>query len=154
VIVFASIRPDHVNVPLLLHVVGAMLLVGGLLAGASALAFARGQARLARIGYRSLLVVALPGWVCMRVGAEWTYSEEGWGDLPATIGEPDWLGLGAVIADVGGLLLGVALVVGGVGVVRLRAGRGATLLRVTLALSGLLLAAFLVAAWAMSAKPA
>ena len=79
--VLAAVRPDSWNFPLFLHVLGAMILVGGLLTGAGALAFARGEARLLRLGYRSLLAVSLPGWVLMRIGAEWIYSKEGWDDL-------------------------------------------------------------------------
>ena len=151
----AAIRPDDVNVVLLLHVAGAMLLVGGLLAGAAGLAAARGDVRWVRAGYRSLLLVALPGWLAMRIGAELTYAEEGWDDLPTGFDDPTWLALGAAIADLGGLLLVAALVLGGVGLARLRAGRGGgALLRLTLVLAGGLLLAFLVAAWAMSAKPA
>jgi hypothetical protein len=148
--VLAAVRPDSWNFPLFLHVFGAMILVGGLLAGASALAFARGQARLLRLGYWSLLAVALPGWVLMRIGAEWVYSK-GWDDAPD---EPGWLEMGTVIADLGGLVLVVSLVVGGAGVYRLREGKGSGLLRATLALSLVLLAAYLVAVWAMSGKPA
>ena len=48
--VLASIRPDSWNFPLFLHVLGAMVLVGGLLAGAVCLAFARGDVRFLRLG--------------------------------------------------------------------------------------------------------
>ena len=44
--VLAAIRPDSWNFPLFVHVLGAMILVGGLLTGASALAFARGDVRI------------------------------------------------------------------------------------------------------------
>ena len=148
----AAVRPDSWNFPLFLHVLGAMILVGGLVTGASALAFARGDARLLRLGYWSLLAVALPGWVLMRIGAQWIYSKEGWDDVPENV-RPVWLDLGAVLADVGGLILLVSLIAGGVGVYRLRAGKGSGLLRVTLALSLLLLAAYVVAVWAMAGKP-
>jgi hypothetical protein len=131
-----------------------MVLVGGLLAGASALIFARGDARYLRRGYWSLLAVTLPGWVLMRIGAEWIFRKEGWDKLPETVDEPDWLTIGGVIADIGGLVLLVSLVVGGVGVYRLRQGKGAGLLKVTLALSLVLLAGYVVAAWAMAGKPA
>jgi len=47
----------------------------------------------------------------------------------------------------------VALVVGGVGVYRLREGKGSGLLRATLVLAFALLAAFVVAVWAMAGKP-
>jgi hypothetical protein len=152
--VLAVIRPDSWNYALFLHVFGAMVLVGGLLAGTSALIFARGDARYLRRGYWSLLAVTLPGWVLMRIGAEWIFRKEGWDDLPETVDEPDWLTIGGIVADIGGLVLLVSLVVGGVGVYRLREGKGAGLLKVTLALSLVLLAAYVVAAWAMAGKPA
>jgi hypothetical protein len=151
--VLASVRPDDQNLALLLHVFGAMVLVGGLVAGATALGYARGEVRLLRLGYWSLVAVSLPGWVLMRVGAQWIYSEQGWDDLPEGIGEPGWLTIGATIGDLGGVVLLVSLIVGGIGVSRLRAGKGAGLLRVTLLLTIVLLVAYLIAAWAMSAKP-
>ena len=151
--ILAAIRPDSWDFPLFLHVFGAMILVGGLLACASALASARGEVRLLRLGYWSLLAVSLPGWVIMRAGGEWIRSKEGWDDLPKGVDQPSWLDIGSVIADAGGLILLVSLVAGGVGVSRLRAGKGAGLLRVTLVLSVVLLAAYAVAVWAMSGKP-
>lgn len=151
--VVAAVRPDGQIIPLLLHVLGAMTLVGGLVAGASVLAYARNDARFLRLGYWSLLVLALPGWVLMRIGAQWIYSEEGWDDLPEGIDEPGWLITGAIIADLGGVILLVSLVVGGIGVYRLREGKGSGLLRVTLALSLVLLAAYVIAVWAMTGKP-
>jgi len=151
--VLGAVRPDSWNFPLFLHVLGAMILVGGLLTGAGALAVARGQASLLRLGYWSLLAVSLPGWVLMRIGAEWIYRREGWDDLPAGVDEPGWLSTGAAIGDFGGGVLLISLIVGGVGVYRLRAGKGSGLLRVTLALSLLLLAAYVVAVWAMGGKP-
>ena len=149
----AASRPDNWDFPLFLHVIGAMIMVGGLVAGASALLWARGEVRLLRLGYWSLLAVSLPGWVLMRAGAEWIRSKEGWDDLPNGIDQPSWLDVGSVVADVGGLILLVSLVVGGVGVYRLRKGEGAGLLRVTLVVTLVLLAADLVAVWAMAAKP-
>jgi hypothetical protein len=151
--VFAAVRPDSWNFPLFLHILGAMILVGGLVTGASTLFYARGDARLLRLGYWSLLAVALPGWIVMRIGAGWIYSKEGWDDLPESVDDPTWLGIGFLVADLGGLILLVSRVAGGVGVYRLREGKGSGLLKVTLALSLLLLAAYLVAAWAMAGKP-
>jgi hypothetical protein len=149
--VLAAVRPGSWNFPLFLHVLGAMILVGGVLTGASVLAFARNEARSLRLGYWSLLVVGLPGWAVMRVGAEWIYSKEGWDDVGD---DPGWLTTGAIIADAGGLILVVALVVGGIGVYRLREGRGSGLLKATMVLSLILLAAYVVAVWAMAGKPA
>lgn len=151
--IVAAVRPDSQVIPLLVHVFGAMTLVGGLLAGSSVLAFARNDARFLRLGYWSLLILALPGWVVMRVGAQWIYSEEGWDDLPEGVDEPGWITTGAVIADLGGVILLVSLAVGGFGVYRLREGKGSALLKVTLLLSLVLLAAYVVAAWAMTGKP-
>jgi hypothetical protein len=149
----AALRPDSWDFPLFLHVLGAMILVGGLLTGASALAFARGDARSLRLGYWSLLAVSLPGWVLMRIGGEWTYSREGWDDLPEGVDDPGWLATGAIIGDLGGLILLIALLLGGVGVYRQRQEKGAGLLRATLILSLVLLAAYVVAVWAMTGKP-
>jgi hypothetical protein len=151
--VIAAIRPDEWNFPLFVHVLGAMILVGGLLTGAGALGFARGEASFLRLGYWSLLAVSLPGWVLMRIGAQWIYSEEDWDELPEEVDEPGWLATGAFIGDVGGLILLVSLVVGGVGVYRLREGKGSGLLKTTLALTLVLLAAYVVAVWAMTGKP-
>lgn len=150
--VLAAVRPDSWNFPLFLHVLGAMILVGGLLTGASVLAFARGEVRSLRLGYWSLLAVALPGWILMRIGAELIYDKEGWDDLPEG-DEPGWLGIGNLTADLGGLILLVSLVLGGIGVYRLRAGSGSGLLKGTLVLALILLAAYVVTVWAMSGKP-
>jgi hypothetical protein len=149
--VLAFIRPDSWNFPLFLHVLGAMVLTGGLLAGASSLAFARGDVRFLRLGYWSLLAVSLPGFVLMRAAAEWIASREGWNDSGAD--DPTWLGIGRIVADAGGIVLLVALIVGGIGVRRLRDGRGSGLLKATLVLSLVLLAAYVIAVWAMAGKP-
>jgi len=149
--IVAAVRPDSWDFPLFLHVLGAMILVGGLLAGASSLALARGDVRYLRLGYWSLLAVALPGWLLMRIGAQWIASREGW--THEGVPSPTWLDIGYLLADIGGLILLVSLIVGGVGVRRLRAGQGATLLRSTLVLSVLLLGAYVVAVWAMAGKP-
>lgn len=149
--IVATVRPDSWDFPLLVHVLGAMILVGGLLAGASTLALARGDVKFLRLGYRSLLAVALPGWLLMRIGAEWIASREGW--TAKGVPTPTWLNIGFILADAGGLILLVSLIVGGIGVRRLRAGQGATLLRTTLVLSVVLLGAYVVAVWAMAGKP-
>ena len=88
----------------------------------------------------------------MRIGAGWISSKEGWDDLPDEL-VPTWLTIGFFVADLGGLILLVSLIVGGIGVYRLRQGKGSGLLRATMVLSLVLLAAYLVAAWAMTGKP-
>jgi hypothetical protein len=150
--VLAAIRTDSWNFPLFVHVLGAMILVGGLLTATSTLAFARGDARFLRLGYWTLVAVALPGYIVMRIGAEWLFSKEGWDDLPDEA-IPTWLDLGYVIADLGALLFLISLVVGGVGMYRLRNGKGSGLLKATLVIALIVLAAAVVAVWAMSGKP-
>jgi hypothetical protein len=149
--VVAAIRPDDWNLPLFVHVMGAMILVGGLAAGGGALAAGRG-ARFLRLGYWSLLLVALPGWVVMRIGAQWIASKEALDDLPDDV-VPTWLSLGWTIGDLGGAILLVSLVLGGVGIYRLRSGKGSGLVTASLILALVLLAAYLVAVWAMAGKP-
>jgi hypothetical protein len=149
--VLAVIRPDSWNFPLFLHVLGAMILVGGLLTGASTLGFARGDVRFLRLGYWSLLAVSLPGWILMRAGGEWIASKEGW--TKSGVKSPTWLDIGFLLADLGGLILLISLIVGGIGVYRLRKGKGSGLLKGTLVLSIILLAAYVVAVWAMAGKP-
>jgi hypothetical protein len=147
----AAIRPDDQNFPLFLHVAGATILVGGLLTGATTLAYARGETRFLRLGYWTLLAVALPGLIIMRIGAQWIYTKQGWDD--EGVEEPAWIGIGWVTADLGGLLFIVSLVVGGVGVYRLRAGKGQGLLKATMVIALILLAVYVIAAWAMAGKP-
>ena len=151
--VLAAVRPDSWNFPLFVHVFGAMILVGGLLTGASALAFARGDVRGLRLGYWTLLLVALPGYIVMRVGAQWIYSESVYDDLPEGVDDPTWIGIGFVVADLGALLVLIALILGGIGVRRLRDGKGTGLLKAAMVLAWIVLAAALVAVWAMSGKP-
>jgi hypothetical protein len=147
----AAVRPDSWNFPLFLHVLGAMILVGGLLTGASVLAFARGDVKFMRLGYWTLLAVALPGLVIMRIGAQWVYTESGLDDVED---EPTWIAIGGVTADIGGVLFILSLIAGGIGVYRLREGRGAGLLKATMIVALVLLAAYVVAVWAMTGKPA
>ena len=122
------------------------------MAGASSIAFARGDTRLLRLGYWTLLLVALPGYIVMRVGAEWLYMKEGWDDLPDDQ-VPAWLDIGYIVADAGAVLTLIALIVGGIGVRRLRDGKGQGLLKAAMIISLLVLAAAVVAIWAMSGKP-
>ena len=66
--------------------------------------------------------MALPGYIVMRIGAQWIYSKEGWDDLPDDA-IPAWIGIGYIVADLGALLVLIALIVGGIGVRRPRNGR-------------------------------
>jgi hypothetical protein len=148
--VTAAIRPDSWNLPLFLHVLGAMVLVGGLLVASSSLAVARGDLRVLRLGYWTLLAVGLPGYLLMRVGAEWIYARE---RLDEASTDPTWVGIGYMTADAGAILLLIALIMGGIGVRRMRGGGGTRPVRASLAFSIVLLAAYVVTVWAMGAKP-
>jgi hypothetical protein len=143
-------RPDSISIPLFIHILGAMVLIGGLLVAASSVLAARGDARLLRLGYMGLLAVALPGYIVMRIGAEWTASKEHLTDLPD---DPTWLGIGYATADIGGLLLLIALILGGIGMRRSRKGGGGGLLKASSVLATLLVAVYVVSVWAMGAKP-
>jgi uncharacterized membrane protein len=157
VTVLAVIRPTGWDFPLFLHVLGAMILVGGLVVAVSMqlLAWRRRDpadvAAFSRGAFWALLTVALPGWVLMRVGGEWIYSKEGW----TGENDPDWLGIGYLAADVGFIVLLVTVLLAGLGMRRLRrSGGGASILgRVATPLATILLILYLVAVWAMTTKP-
>jgi hypothetical protein len=152
--VLAAIRPDDQSFALLLHLVGATVVFGALLTSATSLALARGDTRLLRLGYFSLLLVGLPGLILLRLAGEWLYRLQNWDELPEQIDEPAWLGIGFVVADWGGLLFLLALALGGVGVYRLRNGKGGTaLLKATMVIALILIVAYVVAVWAMTGKP-
>ena len=70
--------------------------------------------------------------------------------------EPTWLGIGYITAEAGGLLILISLILTGLGVRRMRQRRAAppsVLVRIGTVLVTIVLAAYLVAVWAMSAKP-
>ena len=150
----AAIRPDDWNFPLLMHVAGAMLLVGGLITALTALLLGwRRDARpYTRFGFWTLLLVAFPAWWIMRVGGQWIYGKEGFEDSDT---EPAWIGIGFVTAEGGGLLLLISIILTGIGARRLRdPQRGSSVVaRIGTVLIALILAAYILAVWAMSAKP-
>ena len=145
-------RPDDINVALLVHVLGAMVLVGGLVTAASAalIGWRDEGVALRRFSYKTLLWVAFPGYIVMRIGAQWVASKEHLDNLAE---DPTWLGIGYMTADAGGLLLLIALILGGVGLRRSRKGGGNGLLKATGVLATLLVAVYVVAVWAMGGKP-
>jgi hypothetical protein len=152
--VIAAIRPDDQSFALLLHLVGATVAFGALLTCATSLVLARGDTRLLRLGYFSLLLVGLPGLILLRLAGQWLYQLQNWDDLPEQIDEPAWLQIGFIVADGGGLLLLLALALGGVGVYRLRNGKGGVgLLKATMVIALILIVAYVVAVWAMTGKP-
>ncbi len=147
---FAAIRPHSIDLALIVHVAGAMVLVGGLVTASAAaiIGWSDDSGALRRFSYKVLLAVAFPGYIVMRIGAQWVFSKE----FPDSY-SPTWIGIGFATADIGGLLLLIALIVGGIGLYRSRGGRGGALLRASAVISTILVAAYVVAVWAMGAKP-
>ena len=154
--VLAAIRPSDLEFPLFVHVLGAMVLVGGLIAavGFQTLAWRRRDRTdvlaFDRAAFWALLTVAIPGWIVMRIGGQWIYSEEGWSGED----DPSWLGIGYTTADLGLPLLVIATILAGLGMRMSRRGEGTSVLgRIATPLSVILLVAYLVTVWAMTAKP-
>ena len=112
--------------PLFLHILGAMTLVGAILAVL-------------------VLTAAIPAWIVMRVGAEWIYAKE-FGSSNAN--DPTWVGIGFAVADAGLLVL---LVTSGVAFWWNRAGTQFAG-RLVGGLAGLYLVLLAVAWLAMSGK--
>jgi uncharacterized cupredoxin-like copper-binding protein len=150
----AAIRPPGQDLPVLLHIIGATFAFGGLLASVSLIALARGQVRLLRVGYYSLLFVVVPGWLLMWITGEWAYHKEGWNSLPSSLHDAAWLRIGFVVGDYLGLVFLVTLLIGAIGIIRLRRGQGGTgLLHLTMVSGLVLVLGFVVAVWAMTGKP-
>ncbi len=146
--VLATIRPVGWDLPLFVHVLGAMVLVGAAATGVRA-AFVSEPAAAAgwtrRFAYRTFLLAALPAFVLMRVGAEWMRIKE-FGSSGVT---PHFVIIGYTAADGGGVLLVVGIILSWYA---LRRGRP-RLARVAALVIAVALIGWLVAVWAMGAKP-
>jgi hypothetical protein len=146
----ATIRPDSWNLPLFVHVAGAMVLVGALVVVVATMAGALrrgdGVEVLTGLAFRSLLIGVIPAYIVMRVGAEWIAAEE---DVPD---DADWIGIGYSTADGGLLLTIIAAVLAWRAARRGAAGPGG-LGRAVLVLAAVLIVAYAVAIWAMTSKP-
>jgi hypothetical protein len=145
----AITRPSDWELPLFLHVLGAMVLVGSVvLTLLFLLSAARGHGDALRIALRSMLFGVLPGYLVMRIAGQWIYEKEGFDDLPS---DPNWIGIGFGVADFGLLMLIVAAVAAWLA--RRRGGTGIGV-QIAIFFIGLLLVADVVAIWAMTTKPA
>jgi hypothetical protein len=146
----ASIRPDSWDFPLFVHVAGAMLLVGALVVVVATMggALRRGDGVevLSSLAFRMLLIGVLPAYILMRVSAEWIASKE---DVPDDV---DWVGIGYAVGDGGLVLTIIAAIVAWRAARRGPAGPGG-LGRAVVVLSVVMLLAYAVAIWAMTAKP-
>ena len=149
----AALRTNDLDWPLFLHVAGAMLLVGTLLALLMVLLAdwrrrRAGEASgLTRLGAAILVFGVVPSYILMRVGAEWAYSVEDFVD------DPDWIGIGYITADAGFVFIVVMLILAGIATRRARRDGGGALFAVTGVLAAILLLAYVVAVWAMTTKP-
>ena len=131
-----------------LHVGGAMVLVGALLLSASALvgAWRADDAGNLRLGYRALLVGALPAYLVMRISAQLLVGDEQY----EASEEDAWVGVGYATSELGLLLMIVATVLAGISVKR-SAGGGRV--RAATILIGLVVGLYLITIWAMTTKP-
>ena len=138
----AAIRPDDWNIALFVHVLSAMVLVGSLVLVATSIA-----ADSLRLGYRTLLLAVIPGWIAMRVSAQWIASKEGLDEVDPA---PAWVDIGFITSEGSLLPLVAATICAGIAA---RRGRGGGLRTAALVLVGIALVAYVVAIWAMSTKP-
>ncbi|HEV2873803.1 MAG TPA: hypothetical protein VGW14_01535 [Thermoleophilaceae bacterium] len=144
--VLAAIRPDDWNFPLFLHVLSAMMLFGAVVLVVVAVA-GDSHAGL-RLGFRSLLIGAIPSWIAMRVSAQWIASKENL--LDEDVDVPAWVDIGFITSEASFLVLIAATVCAGIAA---RRGTGGRLRTATVVLVGITVVAYVVAIWAMSAKP-
>ena len=151
----AAIRPDDWNLPLFLHVLGALALIGTL---AVAIALLIGAQRnrsvdTLRSALRSLTLGVIPSWIVLRGSAEWIADKEGWNEVDEP---PAWIGIGYTATDLGLLLIVASSVLAWLSLRKARAGEtgDSPLPRVAAGLITLLVVLNVVALWAMTTKPA
>ena len=146
----AAVRPDDWNLPLFVHVAGAMLLVAAVLVAAVLMSAAvrrgDGGVVLTRLGFRALLIGVLPAYVVMRVGAQWIADTE---DVPD---DAMWVGFGYGSSELGLLLTIIATVLAWRATKKGDAGPGG-LGRAAMILTFVVLVLYVAAIWAMTAKP-
>jgi hypothetical protein len=148
-----AIRPDDFNIALFVHVLGAFTLVGTLTLAAGYLFAARrdGSLELTRLGYRTLLIGALPAYLVARIGAQWIADKEGLEDADLA-----WVDVGYISTDAGLLVLIGATVAAGLAVRRagsaeVGSGRGVAIAGWLVAF---LIVVYAVVIWVMATKPA
>ena len=150
----AVVRPNDWDLPLLLHVTGALLYTAALIVAATFTVAAwrpradGNVAALARLGYRSMLVGVLPAYVLMRGAAEWIVSKEDLGDA-----DLDWINIGYGITDAGLLLIIAATITAGMAARRAPEHGPTGLSRAAGIITILLVVLAFVGLWAMTAKP-
>jgi hypothetical protein len=140
----ALVRPDNLNFPLFLHVLGATTVTGGTAAVFLASVSTRRWPWLRLVVARALLLVVFPAWILMRLGGAWEDSRSPIGD------DSTWLGIGYMVADAGFVLLIVATILGAVSVRRPERGWP---IKAVAVITGVYFVALLVAMFAMTGKP-
>ncbi len=144
--VLAAIRPDDWNFPLFLHVLSAMVLFGAVVLAVVSVA-GTSQAGL-RLGFRTLLIGAIPAWIAMRLSAQWIASKQNL--LDEGVEAPAWVDIGFITSEGSFVVLIAATVCAGIAARRERSG---ALRTATVVLVAITIVAYVVAIWAMSTKP-
>ena len=150
-----AIRPDQWDLPLFLHVLGALTLIGTLALTAAFLlaAWRDGSPANLRLALRSLTLGVIPSWLILRIGAEWIADKEGYADLDKP---PSWIDIGYIASDLSFLLIVITSLLGWFTLRRARAdgpSNPSQAVRTASVLIALLLVLNLVALWAMTTKP-
>jgi len=124
-----------------------MVLIGAATAAVTALLTAQGSrdpVELRRFAYGTMLYVGLPAWIVMFAAGTWLYHEEFGGK-----DNPLWIHLGVVTAEGGLVVFLIALFNARAAARRSRRRRGTA----AGILTAIALVGWIVAIWAMSAKP-
>jgi hypothetical protein len=128
-----------------------MVMVGALVLAMTALFLARrdGSEASVRLAFRALLIGVIPAWIVMRVSAQFLLDKEGLEDA-----ELAWIDIGFITTEPGLLLLIIATVLAGLAMRRARRGDtpGAGV-KVAAVLTSVMVAAFVITTWVMTAKP-
>jgi len=146
----AVIRPDSWNLPLFLHVLGAVVLFGSTatlaIAGFAGLRWKDHAPLLSRLVLRAWLLAVVPSWILMRVAAGWILSKE----FPDEDKAPGWVGVGFIVSEPGAVLLLVLGLLAWLWARRKGTGRAGPFVPW---LASIYVLALGIAAFAMSAKP-
>ena len=146
----AVIRPDSWNLPLFLHVLGAVLLFGATvtvaIAGFAGVRWKDHAPLLSRLVWRTWLLAVVPSWILMRLAAGWILSKE----FPDEDKAPGWVDVGFIVSEAGALLLLLLGILAWLWARRKGVGRAGA---VVPWLASIYVVALGIAAFAMSAKP-
>jgi hypothetical protein len=138
------LRPDSWDLPLFLHVLGAIVLVGAVAATCTLGASSQRWPWLRRITLRTMLIVVIPAWLLMRLPGQWEDSRSSIGDGKG------WLDVGFIVSDAGVIFLIVTSICAWLGARRPDRRWPGQMVAI---LAAVYLVALFVAMFAMSAKP-